>query len=359
MAHGLAATGGTAAGERTPLGEPAAFDGGLVGLGDRAWAWLQPNGGLGESNAGLIVGEGESLLIDTLWDARLTRRLLAAVEPLSSGAGAPIRRLLNTHGDGDHWYGNDLLPADVEILASEAAAAQMRAEPPSMLTRLAPLGTTAGLAGRVPRLPGAASLRGLSRFGQALGAYDFSGLEPRPPGRTFSGSLGLEVGGRRVEVIEVGPAHTAGDAIAWLADARVAYGGDIVFNGVVPIMWAGPVENWIAALERIELLEPEVVLGGHGPPCGVAEVRLLREYWEWLADAVAAAGEEPPAALAERLVRSRAYAAEPWGGWRNPERTLVNVARIAATRDGMSSEIGTLERIRLIAAMGALAERLA
>ncbi len=354
----LAAVGGTRIGERTPLGEVAAFDGGLVELADRAWAWLQPNGGLGESNAGLIVGEGESMLIDTLWDAPLTRRMLAAADPATRGAGAPIRRLLNTHGDGDHWYGNGVVDAEVEIVASEAAIEQMRAEPPAMLTRLAPVGTVAGLAGRVPRLPGAASMRGLGRFGKALGSYEFGGLEPRVPERSFSGSLGLEVGGRRVEVIEVGPAHTAGDAIAWLADARVAYLGDIVFNGVTPIMWAGPVENWIAALERIELLEPDVVLGGHGPPCGVAEVRLLREYWTWLRDEVADSGDESPARLAERLARSRAYLAEPWGEWRNRERTLVNVSRIAATRGGSEGGIGTLERIRLIAAMGALGERL-
>ena len=57
-----------------------------------------------------------------------------------------------------------------------------------MLTRLAPIGTVAG-----PRLAGAArsparsSLRGLAAFSAALGRYEFSGLEPRRPDRTFSG----------------------------------------------------------------------------------------------------------------------------------------------------------------------------
>lgn len=355
----MAATGGTAAGERTPLGEVAAFAGGLVEIGEQAWAWLQPNGGLGESNAGLVVGDGESLLVDTLWDARLTRQLLAAIAPVTEAQAAPVRTLLNTHGDGDHWYGNGLLAADVEIVASERAAAQMRAEPPSMLTRLAPVGTVAGLAGRVPRLPGAASLRGLSRFGAALGCYEFGGLAPRPAARTFSGPLTLTIGGRKVEVFEVGPAHTSGDAIAWVPDARVVYAGDILFNGITPIMWAGPVDNWIAALDRIESLGPETVVGGHGPPGGLAEVRTLRSYFAWLRDAVAESEGENPAELAERLLRSRAWAAEPWSDWANPERTLITVARIAATRDGGGGEIGTVERIRLIAAMGALGERLA
>ena len=41
-------------------------------------AWLL----LGESNAGLVIGDGVSLLVDTLWDPRLIRRMLAAMAPL-------------------------------------------------------------------------------------------------------------------------------------------------------------------------------------------------------------------------------------------------------------------------------------
>lgn len=343
---------------RTPLGDRAIFDGGLVELADRTWAWIQPNGGLGESNAGLIAGIGESLLIDTLWDERLTGRMLAAMEPELARAEAPIRYLLNTHGDGDHWYGNGLLAPEVEIRATERALEQMRAEPPSMLTRLAPVGALAGGVGRLPLLPGRSRLRGLGAFASMLGAYEFTAIEPRLPGASFSGSLGLEVGGRRVEAIEVGPAHTVGDAIVWLPDARIAFAGDIFFNGVTPIMWAGPVENWIGAIERLELLEPELVVGGHGPPGGADELRALREYWSWLAACVS---EEPGAGsfeLAERLIGSAGWRDGPWSEWRNPERTLVNVARIAATGAGAGSELSTVERLRLIAAMGALGERL-
>ena len=57
-------------------------------------------------------------------------------------------------------------------------------------------------------------------------------------------------------------------------------------------------------------------------------------------------------------MRSSEYASAPWGSWRNPERTLVNVARIVATHGDEGEPIGTLERIKLIAAMGALGEKL-
>jgi cyclase len=348
---------GTSEGQRTPLGNPVAFDGGLVEIGARTWAWIQPNGGLGESNAGLVVGDGEALLIDTLWDERLTAAMLGAMEPVAAEAGAPIRQLFNTHGDGDHWYGNGLLDPSVTIVASEPAVAQMRDEPPSLLTRMAPLASSASLIGRIPMMPGGARMRGLGAFNDLLSHYEFKGIDPRVPGRSFATAIELEVGGRRAELTLVGPAHTVGDSIAWLPDARICFAGDILFNRVMPIMWAGPVGNWIAALDLIESRGPQVVVGGHGPVGEVADVIALRDYWTWLRERVVEAGPEPdPLELAERLIRSSDF--EPWRSWDGVERTLVNVARIAATEAGGPSAIGTAERIKLISGMGALGERL-
>lgn len=349
---------GTRIGEPTPLGTPAAFEGGLVELATGVWAWLQPNGGLGESNAGLAVGDGGSLLVDTLWDAPLTARMLEAMAPVTEAAEAPIEVLFNTHGDGDHWYGNAEVAPGVEIVATDAANEQMREEPPAMLTRLSPVGPVAGLAGRLPLLPGTAHFRGLAAFGDALGNYEFAGLEPRRPDRRFSGSLGLEVGGLAVELIEVGPAHSVGDAIAWLPEPRVLFAGDIVFSGTVPLMWAGPVGNWLAALDQMLELEPAVVLGGHGPPGGVERLETVRAYWTWLRDETLAAPDESVIDLAERLVNSARTTDKPWADWLYPERTLVNVARIRDTSEPGAGPLSTLARIRLLGAMGALAERL-
>src|SRR6266498_2154278 len=97
----------------------ARFEGGLTEIGPGVHGWLQPNGLLGESNAGLVIGDGTSLLVDTLWDRRLTRRMLGAIAPLT--AEALIRTVVNTHSDGDHWWGNSEVAA--EIIATDAAAA--------------------------------------------------------------------------------------------------------------------------------------------------------------------------------------------------------------------------------------------
>ena len=133
--------------------------------------------------------------------------------------------------------------------------------------RLEPIGPIAGRR-RDCRAALRSQLRVMAAFARAR-VLEFGGLEPRRPDRRFSGSLTIGVGARSVELIEVGPAHTRGDAIAWLPDARVAYVGDILFTGVTPIMWAGPVDNWIAALERIAALEPAVVVWPRPPGCAV------------------------------------------------------------------------------------------
>lgn len=339
----------------TPLGNEPAFDGGVQEVSSGTWAWIQPNGDLGESNAGLIVGDGASILVDTLWDERLTRRMLDAFT--DARAGAPITHLVNTHGDGDHWYGNALL-GKAEIVATEEAAAQMASEPPTMITRMRPLTTAIEGAQRIPLLPGKARMRGLSAFAGMLDRYEHDGLEPRLPTRTFRETTTVEAGGRSVEVIEVGPAHTPGDAIVWAADARVVFSGDIVFSGVTPIMWAGPAANWVAALERIVELEPAAVVPGHGPVCDLERVHELIGYWKYLIRSVPAGAADAIVELTEELVRGVEYRTSPWGEWRAPERTLVNVAMISREREGETGPIGMPKRLDLLSGMGALGERL-
>src|SRR5947209_12708052 len=182
---------------------------GLHELGDGLFAFLQPGGGWGWSNAGLVAsGSGESsLLIDTLFDLRLTREMLEAMQPLTERD--PIRQVLNTHGNGDHCYGNQLVPADAEIVAAAGAVQDMQEVPAALMAALA----TAELEDK--------NLDAFIRH--AFGRFEFDGIEMRLPTRTFAGSLSLDVGGRRVELFELGPAHTRGDVIAYIPDARTVF----------------------------------------------------------------------------------------------------------------------------------------
>lgn len=355
--------------ERSLLGSPARFPTGVAELGGGLFAWLQPNGGLGESNSGLVVGAGESLLIDTLWDLRLTRRMLDGFLALTRGA--PITRLVNTHGDGDHCWGNQLV-SGAEIVATRACAEDMALEDPQRLRLLSRAGgALAGLDGR--RLPsvlsdlwermplsGAGKLAGLSSFVRMLSAYDFAGVELTAPTITFEGRHELRVGGRVVELIETGPAHTPGDLIVHVPDERAVFAGDILFVGVTPIMWVGPVDNWLAALDRIEQLAPRVVVPGHGPVSDLAGVGDMRAYWEFVAGAVReclSAGLAPGAAARE-IVRSSEFSEQRFAGWDAPERIAINAAIIERSDRGERGRVPEQTRLRLLANMGELGAEL-
>ena len=230
---------------------------GLHEISDGCFAYLQPDGGWGWSNAGLLVGDGQSLLVDTLFDLKLTGEMLGAMRPHIRNA--PIATLVNTHANGDHCYGNELV-VGAEIIATEHAAREMTEVPPAMLAAM-------------NQAPGEVG----DMFRSFFGAFDFEGIESVLPTRTFTGSLSLEVGGRTVELVEVGPAHTFGDAIVYSPSDRAVYTGDILFNGGMPIVWAGPLSNWVAACDRILGLDIDHVIPGHGPLTDKSGVVAMRD----------------------------------------------------------------------------------
>src|ERR1700735_2870617 len=115
-------------------------------------------------------------------------------------------------------------------------------------------------------LRSADSLGDAGRFVQSIFApFSFDDVPLAVPTRTFEQRLDLQGGGRTVSLIEVGPAHTDGDAVVSLADEGIVFTGDILFHGGHPIVWSGPVANWITACDRVLALHPSVVVPGHGP----------------------------------------------------------------------------------------------
>jgi cyclase len=329
-------------------GAPGRYPCGFVEVGPGTRAWLQPNGSWGETNAGLISGDGESLLVDTLWDDRLTARMLDAAEPVLRAA--PLTTAVNTHRDGDHWWGNAMLPDDVRIWTSAQALAEMEEEPPPAalhrLARLVRLGRR--LPGRVGRL--ARYTTGM------LGPFAFDRLRPRRPAETFTGEHLLDVGGRAVHLIHLGPAHTAGDVVVHLPDAGVVFAGDLLFVGVTPVIWHGPVANWVTALDRLLALDAEVYVPGHGPLARRSDLEDVRGYWEWLIAATEphlAAGREPGETM-RRVARDPDFA--PWRHWLCPERLALNVlTRHREVTGAGPLGHGPAERLRMFSQVAELA----
>jgi cyclase len=289
-------------------------------VGAGCHAWLRLPGGWGQTNLGLVVGQGESLLIDTAWDQRLTRAMLDAISPHTDRA--PISLLINTHPDGDHWWGNAELPG-AEVLASDSCATAMREE--ATPEKLLALRRVAQLSGRVPGRAGA-----VGRYvGSMLAPFELGAVTLRFPDRTFTGRRTETIGGREVELIDYGAAHTASDIVVLVPDARVLYTGDLLFAAVTPVIWHGPVANWIAALDAIMTLEADVFVPGHGPISTRTQLQALRDYWTWLTAAVTThqSAGHGPREIAKRLTRTPEFAA--FRAWENPERLYINVATIA------------------------------
>ncbi len=259
----------------------------LVSVADGTFAYLQ-RGGWGYSNAGLVTSEGASLLVDTLYDARLTAVMLASMRRATSAA-ACIDSVVNTHANGDHCWGNQLVK-EARIVSSRAARDEMREVPPRLMRALVLAARGVLAAGPLARAP----LGLLGRLGvrratalrdaapllvEAFGPFDFGGVRLRLPDETFEGELTLKVGAKEVRLIEVGPAHTRGDVIVHVPADRVAFSGDILFVGSHPIVWEGPIANWIAACDRLLALDVDVVVPGHGPLTDRAGVRATRDYF--------------------------------------------------------------------------------
>ena len=311
---------------------------GLYDLGHQVYAWLVPNGAWGESNTGLIVGKQASLLIDTQWDVRFTRQMLTAMEPLTGAA--PITRLVNTHADGDHFWGNQLVAAS-EIIASAATAEEMHDTKPLKMIMFGLLGKALSTL----RVWGAGKAG--HWFQGMIKPYHFREVQVTLPTRTFSGRLTLDLEGRAIELMEVGPAHTRGDTLVYIPDAKTLFAGDILFIGSTPVMWAGPVENWLAALDKILMLDVDTIIPGHGPATDKDGVRAVKAYWGYVDQQVSERyrqGLSPRQATYDIVFRGD-FARQPFAQWNSPERIMTNTHILYRHIKGRTSHLKLPELI--------------
>jgi glyoxylase-like metal-dependent hydrolase (beta-lactamase superfamily II) len=310
------------------------FQTGLARLSDKVHAYLQPDGGLGLSNAGLVGSARDALLVDTLFDLAHTRRML---DEIAREVTSDIGRVVNTHHNGDHCWGNQLVRG-AEIIGHRRCAELMRALPPETLQRIKQAPDT---------LPGARAMReGLERF-------DFAGIEITPP-TTFvpDDGMRLEVDGLVVELIYVGPAHTAGDVIVHLPEEGVTFTGDVVFRLCAPIGWEGTYARWIGALEQIMALPGDTLVPGHGPVCGKEGAREMRDYLVYVRD------ESRRHFEAGRTVGEAAARIDlgPYAGWLESERIVFNVDRAYRELRGEPYDTA-VDFVRLMATAAELRER--
>ncbi len=303
---------------------------GLHDLGNGCHAYLQPEGSWGWSNAGLIVDGGESLLVDTLMDVRLTREMLDTMRR-AVPASAQIGTLVNTHANPDHTFGNQLL-AGAAIIASAACAEEMPHTPPQALAAMQKNWRAMGEGGAF--------------FYETMGRhFNFDEVVLTLPTQTFDHELTLKIGGKEIRLVNVGPAHTGGDVMVHVPGDRVVFTGDILFVGGHPVMWAGPIDNWIRACDLILEWDVETIVPGHGPITDKAGVRQFKTYMEELRRA---ARQRFDAGMSW-LKAAEDIALDGYLDWIDSERIVANVAALYREFSGGAEKHEIAE---LFAAMG-------
>jgi cyclase len=280
----------------------------LVEVGDGVHAYLQPDGGWCLNNAGVIVGGRTVAVVDTaatVARARLLRDQVARVAP------TPPAYVINTHFHGDHTFGNhEFEPA--AIIAQERTRADM-------------IAAGLHLTGMWPDV-------------------DWGEPTLSPPTVLFTGRMVLHLGETRVELLDVGPAHTMCDTVVWLPEQKVLFTGDVVMSGVTPFVPMGTVTGSLAALDRLRALGAETVVTGHGVLAGPEVFDEMSGYLHWLLRVARdgmAAGLSPLAA--GRDVKLGDYA-----DWLDSARLVPNLHRAYADEAGTPAGTG----VDLITAFG-------
>jgi glyoxylase-like metal-dependent hydrolase (beta-lactamase superfamily II) len=219
-------------------------------LAKGVYAFLQPPL-VWYSSAGVVVGERDVIVIDSLTNAAMTGALLAEIRRVTD---EPIRFLINTHSHADHVYTNHLFPEATLISTHRcrehtAASQQAQAKHATLFARLFP-------------------------------DVDFEGGRYTLQDLTFSGSLTFHQGEREVRVIELGVGHSESDVIVHLPQERIVFCGDLFMNAMPPLPGRGTVSQTIANCLAIEALQADVYVAGHGDPGTLADVRAQREQLE-------------------------------------------------------------------------------
>jgi cyclase len=284
-------------------------------ISNSCYAVLNEKNRVCDANSGLI-NRGGGVVIDTQSDLPHAQRM---IDLFSQVWPAMPDRVINTHEDADHVWGNQLFEG-AEIIAHRSVPDRMRkvAEPEEMQELLH------GVSDAVKRSMLEQHHPGLLAAGQQLAEdYNFDGIELVLPTTLFDTRYELDLDGTEVHLIYVGPCHQVGDTIIHVPKEGVVFAGDVLFRQCTPMGWTGSFEKWFQCLDLMIALEPKVIVPGHGPLCGVEGAIEMKQYLEYVRDESRKCfNDDMPALEAAKRIEFG-----PYGEWRAPARLYMNVER--------------------------------
>jgi glyoxylase-like metal-dependent hydrolase (beta-lactamase superfamily II) len=221
-------------------------------LADGVYAVLGDTGrgSEGRSNAGFVVTRTGVVVIDALASPAQGKTLLRTIRTVTP---LPVQWLILTHHHPDHTFG---------AIVFKRAGAKVIAHPDRRT-----LASEDGDDAMVSAWTGVLGLREMQGFAFA-----------DTPDVPVSHDTTMTLGGRTFAIDVPGTAHTPGDLVIWLPDARVAFAGDLLIEDGVAMVVDGSSSGLISALDRLEALKPLQVMPGHGriPANPIALIHLTR-----------------------------------------------------------------------------------
>ena len=200
-------------------------------IGDGLYAFTAE----GDPNTGVIIGDESVMIVEAQATPRLARKVIECVRGVTD---KPISHVVLTHYHAVRVLGASAYGAR-EIIMSDVAAAMVEERGQEDWD---------SEFGRFPRLfQGHEEIPGLTR-----------------PTTTFSDSMTVYLGKRRVDILKLGRAHTAGDTVIWVPDQEVMFTGDIVEYHSACYCGDGHFNDWPATLAAIADFEPKAIAPGRG-----------------------------------------------------------------------------------------------
>jgi cyclase len=287
----------------------------LQQVSESCYAVLNERNRARDTNSGLI-NLGGGVVIDTQSDLSHARRMIELFGKVWPGMP---RRVVNTNEGSDHAGGNQLFEG-AEIIAHRTVPERMRQVADPRETRK----LLSSMERFLPRMLMKATHPGvLAMATQLRQDYDFAGIELALPTTLFDERLTLDLDGTEVRLIHVGPCHQVGDTIVHLPGERVVFAGDVIFRHYTPVGWTGTYEKWLGALDLIIWLDPEVIVPGHGPACGIEGAMEMKAYLEYVYEESKRHFDQG----LDSLEASKRIDFGPYASWRGPARLYANVER--------------------------------
>lgn len=208
-------------------------------------------------NIGIVLGSEAALVVDTGMGPANGETVLEVAKGLAGG-----RRLILTltHFHPEHGFGAQAFKGQSHIIYNAAQRDELSAK-------------------------GQAYLGMFRTFGPGV-AGALEGTELVQPDEVYEGDrMEIDLGGRRVELSTYGLAHTRGDQVVGVPDAKVLFLGDLAEERIFPIFpWFPPddaeidADNWAHVLAKLEATGPAIVVPGHGSIGGPEILAAVRGY---------------------------------------------------------------------------------